>query len=130
MTPDPEPDPEPEPEPTTRTIHVKGTTTLNNTHMFRLVNSSTNEVLNGGTVTINQYTNWDISLAEGVGMTLAIKSKGYNNSYPNYTDSYYDDATALSFGGFGYVNISAGIADGSTVTITQNDSTTATKSWS
>lgn len=131
MTPEPEPDPPTPPEPTGRTIHVKGTTTLSNAHMFRLVDvNNSYQVLNGGKVTINQYTDWDISVPVGVAMKLAINSKGFNNSYPNYTDSYYDDATALNFGGFGYINISAALADGSTVTITQTDGTTATKSWS
>lgn len=129
MTPEPEPDPDP-PVPTTRTIHVKGTTTLNNSHMFRLMNLDGYFVFTGGVVVINQYTDFDITIPLNTSVMLMVKSKGYNNSYPDYTDSYYDDGTYLKFSGVQYIVIAADRADGSTLTVTQTDGTTGTFSWS
>lgn len=39
-------------------------------------------------------------------------TKGYNNSYPDGSDSYYDDSTVVSFNGVNYVSINANASTG------------------
>lgn len=124
MTPEPDPDP---PTPSTRSYKFYLSDSFNNAHMLRIYGGSTstpNELISGTRISITPATELTISIPESGDYYLVFKVKGYDNTHPDYEDSYYDDSSTCTLfgvpGGSSSWNIGSQ-TDGSEYTVTYSN---------